>query len=45
VDECFVDWVAIDLILNGVISLSQAENWFIMFSDSKIKNFIESYQC
>lgn len=41
--ECFVDWEAFDLILNGNISVSQAEEWFVIFRDEKVKNFIKEY--
>lgn len=41
---CFVDWTVFDLIFQGVISIEEAENWFVMFQDSKVKDWIVQYQ-
>ena len=42
--ECFVDWEAFDLILNGDISVEEAEAWFEIFKDKNIKEFIKNYK-
>lgn len=41
--KCFVDWSYIDYILNGVVDYNTAENWFVMFKDEKVKNFVQEY--
>nr|AGS53585.1 hypothetical protein [uncultured bacterium contig00070] len=41
---CFVDWVNFDLILSGQIPIQTAQNWFVMFKDQKVSEFIKKYQ-
>lgn len=42
--ECFVDWEAFDLLLNGDVTIEEAENWFVLFQDEKVKKFVEQYK-
>lgn len=39
---CTVDWNAIDLILAGCISMNRAKEWFVLFQDEKISDWVEA---
>lgn len=41
--KCFPDWIMFDLILTGQASLENAENWFILFKDENVKEFIREF--
>ena len=41
--KCFVDWTIIDYIINGKVNYEDAEEWFVMFKDQNIKNWVMQY--
>ena len=41
--KCFVDWTIIDYILNGYVEYESAKNWFVLFQDSTVENWVKQY--
>lgn len=42
--RCFVDWRAFDLIFDGSVPLDQAREWFVLFRDPAVVDWIHWYQ-
>lgn len=40
-EYCFVDWYIVDLILQGVIPIERAQQWFVFFRDPAVVKYIE----
>ena len=43
-EKCFVDWTYFDLVMNGNVNYEEAEQWFVLFRDEKVKDFIMRYR-
>lgn len=41
--ECFVDWEPFDLVLDGIVDLDVAANWFVIFKDKNVQKFVRDY--
>mgnify|MGYP001044173134 CR=1 FL=1 len=41
--KCFPDWIMFDLILTGQASSDNAQKWFVLFKDKKVKDFIKYF--
>nr|WP_297935815.1 radical SAM protein [uncultured Lachnoclostridium sp.] len=42
--KCFPDWVIFDLIFQGIVSIEEAANWFVLFKDPAIQEKIKKYR-
>lgn len=43
-EYCFVDWVAVDKVLSNETSLSDASDWFVLFRDPQVIEFVQKYR-
>ena len=41
--KCFPDWIMFDLILSGQVEVEKAKDWFILFKDTNVQQFISNY--
>ena len=41
--KCFPDWIMFDLILTGKADMQAAQDWFVLFRDQRVCNFISNF--